>query len=79
VDEVLGYDDWDTYVGDRFGDLLKRLSPASRRAVVEQLATIGMSQRVIAVVVGVDKETVRRDLATGGNAPLAKPEGARHW
>ena len=53
-----------------------RLARDERRELVGRLADEGMSTRAIAPIVGVDKDTVRRDLiSTGANTPVddAKP------
>lgn len=50
-----------------------RLASDDRRELVGKLAHEGMSTRAIAPIVGVDKDTVRRDLiSTGANTP---PDG----
>jgi len=63
--EALGYPSWTAYVKDKFGDALARLRKADRLPLVEMMADQGMSTRAIAVVVGVSKDTVARDLRAG--------------
>jgi hypothetical protein len=49
-----------------------KLPVPRRRSVVAELAGEGMSNRAIADVIGVDKNTVRADLLRGENSPPAE-------
>jgi hypothetical protein len=71
VHEVLGYKSWTAYVESEFGGVLPQLTRAERQPLVEELASIGMSTRAIAPIVGVGDSTVHRDLS---GAPVGAPE-----
>jgi hypothetical protein len=60
--KALGYDTWESYVHDRFDDLLLRLGVDLRRRVARELAEAGMSTPAIAPILGVGQSTVDRDL-----------------
>ena len=60
--KALGYDTWESYVHDRFGDQLMRLGVDLRRRVAKELAEAGMSTSAIAPILGVGQSTVDRDL-----------------
>ncbi|MCV7246900.1 hypothetical protein H7J07_01320 [Mycobacterium koreense] len=62
---VLGYRSWTDYVADAL-TVTTRLDRPQRRELVGYLSGEGMSQRVIADVVGADRKTVRSDLAQVG-------------
>jgi len=66
---VLGYASPGAFIKDRFGDALGKLGVELRREVVRELSTAGLSTRAIAPVVGVDKDTVRRDIQRGVFTP----------
>ena len=66
---ALGYASWTAYLQDVFGDEPLRLARDVRQELVAELTAQGMSSRAIAPIVGVDKETVRRDVAGGAFAP----------
>lgn len=69
---ALGYLSPGAYVADRFGSALSRLGAELRRQVVRELSEAGLSTRAIAPVIGVGRETVRRELASGD--PCGSPE-----
>jgi transposase-like protein len=64
---VLGYDSWDAYCTDEFGETRLRLPREERQEVVASLRDSGLSVRAIASAVGVNKETVSRDIQVSGN------------
>jgi hypothetical protein len=64
VHEVLGYKSWTAYVESEFGGVLPQLTRAERQPLVEELASIGMSTRAIAPIVGASQSTAARDLST---------------
>lgn len=65
---ALGYESWGALCEVEFADF--RLTSEARHALVADLRTDGMSTRAIAAVAGVDRRTVRRDLAdVGRDAP----------
>jgi hypothetical protein len=67
---ALGYATWTDYVKGEFDYAPLSLPREERRAVTHLLRKQGMSTRAIAAVEGVDKDTVRRDLLSGGvNTP----------
>lgn len=59
-DLALGYESWQDYAAQEFGEHTKGLAPAIRRELVGVLAGDGMSTRSIAPAVGAPRETVRR-------------------
>jgi len=63
--ETLGYADWDSYVQDRFGDKLLRLTRAGRESLALTLNATGFSTRAIAPVIGVSKSTVAELVSAG--------------
>ncbi|MGO9032635.1 hypothetical protein [Mycobacterium sp.] len=67
----MGYDSWAEWCDCELGGF--KLPIEERRAVVTGLAESGMSNRAIGAVTGVDKNTVRSDLAKAGgeNSPTA--------
>jgi transposase-like protein len=70
----LGYDSWQALANDRLRGL-PQLHRDERREVVAHLYSTGMSQRDIAVAIGVDPMTVNRDLAEAG-VEIATPEAS---
>lgn len=75
VHETLGFASWTTYLADVFTVDL-RLEREQRRELVGYLSAEGMSNGVIADVVGADRKTVRRDLAqVGEKGPPEKVTG----
>jgi hypothetical protein len=58
---AMGYRSWPAYVAGEFADLGVRLNRDDRRELVASLATMGMSTRAIAQVVGMSQATVNRD------------------
>jgi ribosomal protein L12E/L44/L45/RPP1/RPP2 len=62
VHAALGFASWPAYLSDVF-KVQVRLERGQRRELVVYLAGEGVSQRVIADVVGADRKTVRKDLA----------------
>jgi transposase len=77
--EALGFPSWTAYLADVF-TVEVRLDGEQRRELVAYLSGEGMSQRAIADVVGVDRKTVRKDLAeqvgeTGPPAPVTGLDG----
>lgn len=71
IHRVLGYPAWTAYVADAL-KIDVRLDRHQRRELVGWLSGEGMSQRVIAEVVGVSKNTVTADLSQ-----IRTPEPAR--
>ena len=69
---ALGFKCWTTYVADVF-TLQVRLDRPQRRELVGWLSGEGMSQRVIADVVGVDQKTVSNDLRAGEEFSSPEP------
>ena len=65
----LGYSSPTDYVSERFSGALKRLPLEVRRPVVKELSEAGMSTRVIAPIVGVNRSNVTRDLQVVHGAP----------
>jgi len=71
---ALGYATWTDYVQGEFDYAPLSLPREERRAVTLLLRKQGMSTRAIAAVEGVDKDTVRLDLSSGGvNTPPDEP------
>lgn len=68
---ALGYSSWDDYCTREFGTARLRLPREERAEVVASLRESGLSLRAIAAATGVNRETVRQELA-GGN--LLPPE-----
>lgn len=66
---ALGYASWGDYIKGEFNHAPLSLPREERKAVVSLLRGQGMSTRAIAPVIGVDKDTVRRDLSGGVNTP----------
>lgn len=64
---ALGYATWEAYCDAEFVRLA--LSREQRSEMVAALNAQGMSQRSIASAVGVDRDTVSRDLRSGGGFP----------
>ena len=75
VPKALGLD-VDAWVKQRLGGYV-RLSVEERQPAVAELKAQGHSNREVAQIVGVDKETVRRDLG-GANAPARRKEPQEH-
>jgi len=63
----LGYASPTAYVAERFSGALQRLPISTRRAVVGELSSAGMSTRAIAPIVGKAQQTVADDLRLTGN------------
>jgi hypothetical protein len=61
IHEALGFSSWTAYLADVFTVQI-RLEPEQRRELVGYLSGEGVSNRTIADVTGVSRETVRRDL-----------------
>lgn len=59
---TLGYTSWTSYISDLFADFDLRLPVAARRELVALMDESEMSQRAIAVAVGVSKKTIQNDL-----------------
>jgi hypothetical protein len=72
VHEVLGYKSWTAYVESEFGGVLPQLTRAERQPLVEELASIGMSTRAIAPIVGASEATVRRDIPTASSDAVGR-------
>lgn len=76
---VLGYDSWDAYCTDEFGETRLRLPREERQEVVASLRDSGLSVRAIASATGVGYGTVSRDLAAtdpgGSVAPITGVNG----
>ncbi|MGP3708533.1 hypothetical protein [Gordonia paraffinivorans] len=68
--ESLGYSSWDDYCTREFGTSRLRLPREERSEVVASLRESGLSTRAIAAATGLSKDTVRRELPTGANAPV---------
>ena len=73
--QALGYPSWDAYCDGEFGTSRIRLPREERREVVSSMREIGMSTRAISSATGVSKDTVRREIATGANAPVGDVTG----
>jgi transposase len=61
IHATLGFSSWTAYLADVFTVQI-RLEPGQRRELVGYLSGEGVSNRVIADMTGVSRETVRRDL-----------------
>ena len=69
-DLALGYESWQDYAAEEFGEHTKGLAPAIRRELVGVLAGDGMSTRAIAPAVGASQKTVSRDVQVShGDSP----------
>lgn len=66
---ALGYDDWDTYVHEEFGEVRFKLAAADRSERVRELRGQGMPVKVVADLFGVTERTVKRDTTEGTNVP----------
>jgi hypothetical protein len=64
----MGYESWTEWCDCELDGFM--LPTPERREVVEELSEAGMSNRAIADVVGVSKDTVGRDLSTVSNATV---------
>lgn len=64
---AMGYESWSEWCDCELDGF--KLPAVERREIVAELAESGMSNRSIADVIGVDKNTVRSDLARGENSP----------
>ena len=60
---ALGFPSWTAYLADVFDGQPLLLEREDRRELVEFLASEGMSTRAIAPIVGVSRETVRREVS----------------
>jgi hypothetical protein len=68
---ALGYPSWADYCQTEFESDCVKLHGDARVKVAVRLKESGMSNRAIAVSLGIGKDTVARDLATtGANAPM---------
>jgi len=69
---ALGFQSWTAYVADALDGLL-RVDSHIRKEIVAMMAGEGMSERAIAVAVGVSQKTVNRDLddVSHGDSPDA--------
>jgi hypothetical protein len=68
---ALGYPSWADYCQTEFESDCIKLHGDARVKVAVRLKDSGMSNRAIAVSLGIGKDTVARDLATiGANAPM---------
>jgi len=73
---VLGYDSWDAYCTDEFGETRLRLPREERQEVVASLRDSGLSTRAIASATAMSEATVRRDLSsTASNDAVASVTG----
>lgn len=68
---VLGYDTWDAYCTAEFGETRLRLPREERREVVASLRDSGLSVRAIAAATGVNRETIRQEVAATGDKKLS--------
>jgi len=66
---ALGYESWDAMTDAEFPGARLRIPREQRAEQVQSLRSAGLSTRAIASALGVNKDTVRRDLPTGANAP----------
>lgn len=74
---TLGYQTWQAYVDAEFGEERVQLPTDLRRKAVEELRLAGMSTRALADTLGVDRNTVKRDLdKVGALHPPAEVRGA---
>lgn len=71
---ALGYSSWDAYVSEEFGAHQVRLPREERREVVGSLREAGLSIRAIASATGVNRETVRQEVAAGDKKLPPAPE-----
>lgn len=60
---ALGYSSWDDYCTAEFGTTRIRMPKEDRQEVVTSLRDAGLSTRAISAAVGIDRKTVRSDLA----------------
>ena len=63
---ALGYASWSAYLGDALCENSLRLERDVRQYLVAELASLGMSTRAIAPIVGATKSQVARDIAESG-------------
>lgn len=68
---VLGYDTWDAYCTAEFGETRLRLPREERQEVVASLRDSGLSVRAIAAATGVNRETIRQEVAAAGDKKLS--------
>lgn len=68
---VLGYDTWDAYCAEEFGASRLRLPREERQEVVASLRESGLSVRAIAAATGVNRETIRQEVAAAGDKKLS--------
>lgn len=75
---ALGYTSWDEMVTNELDHLHVRLPREERRGVVKSLRQAGLSTRAIADVTGINRETIRQEIA-GDNklssAPITGKDG----
>lgn len=62
---ALGYDGWDDYCTREFGTSRLRLPREERAEVVASLRESGLSVRAIASATGINRETIRQEVAAG--------------
>jgi transposase-like protein len=62
IHEALGHPSWTAYIADALGGQLQ-LSGEARQAMVQLMASEGMSVRAISAATGVSKSTVDRDIS----------------
>ena len=79
IHHTLGYPSWTAYLSEVLGETPMRLERDVRQELVAELSSQGMSTRAIAPIVGVNAETVRRDISGAANvAPESEPDTG-HW
>lgn len=66
--EVYGLKDWRDYCVTKLGVDMLRPSVKARRALVKLMAKSGMTQRAIAVAMGVNQSQIARDLASADSS-----------
>jgi hypothetical protein len=75
--KTLGYSTWAAYVDGEFGAERVQLPVEHRRKAVEELRLAGMSTRALADTLGVDRNTIKRDLReVGASHPPEEVRGA---
>lgn len=62
---ALGYSSWDDYLTREFGNVRLRLPREERQEVVASLRESGLSTRAIAAATGINRETIRQEIASG--------------
>jgi hypothetical protein len=72
IDVALGYDSWSAYLDDAV-----TVIPANRgqrKALVSTMTGMGVSERIVANVLGTSQATVSRDLAEASDAGVSLPD-----